>query len=120
MIYIKLFDSDGRLLSMANGEDNALLTFFALKEQGAFLTVEVSDKNQFYWIETNHESGASIEFIHDRVQYSLPCLLEETEKPRKNLGKRMHIVSVRIAHEFAFGVYRDLALNVLGNTCLMC
>jgi len=111
-ISIKLLDREGKTLAVEKGEDEAILVYGAAWQEGDNIAVEVSEKDQFYWLQLDDAKGASLVYIKENLYYQIPFGEKRVNISPKVFSGTKHLLYVRKAREFEYRAYRNLALNV--------
>lgn len=111
-ISIKLLDREGKTLAVEKGEDEAVLVYGSAYQEGDKINVEVSEKDQFYWMQLDDAKGAALVYIRDIFYYQIPFGEKRVNISPKVFSGTKHLLYVKKAREFEYRAYRNLALNV--------
>lgn len=111
-ISIKILDKDQKTRAVAKGTEEAVLVYSAVYAQGDTIVVEIGEKNQFYWMQLDDGKGASLVYITGDVFYPVPFGEKRINISPKVFQGEKHLLYVKKAKEFEYGIYRNLALNV--------
>lgn len=109
-LYIKIFDKDKKEKASASGEDNIYLDWRGEYEPGDTIVME-SESPAFVVAQPEDSMPKTIGYLVARYEMEVP--FEEKKlghAPQSFLGE-LHLLSLRVAHEFEINEYRNLALN---------
>lgn len=111
-ISIKIQDKDRKTKGVSKGEGEAILVYSAAYAQGDVIIIEFGEKNQFYWLQLDDGKGASLVYVTKDVFYPIPFGEKRINISPKVFQGEKHLLYVKKAREFEYGIYRNLALNV--------
>ena len=111
-ISIKLLDKEGKTLAVQKAENEVVLAYSAEYQEGDMIVVELSDKEQFYWVQLDDAKGASLVFVKKDIYYPVPFGEKRINISPKVFQGTKHLLRVKKAREFEYKSYRNLALNV--------
>ncbi len=79
---------------------------------GDKLILETSEENIYVWLQFDDALGKSLTFITGEVCYEIPFGEKRFNLSPKAFSGSKHLLSVKVAKEFEYKVYRNLAVNV--------
>lgn len=113
VITIKIQNKDGMTLSVARGEDEAVLVYTREYEEGDEIIFEISPKNTFYELMADDALGAATVYVTGDVHYKIPFGERKISYSPKTFSGNRHLITAKLADMACFGYCRNLAKNVM-------
>lgn len=113
VITIKIQNKDGMTLSVARGEDEAVLVYTREYEEGDEIIFEISPKNTFYELMADDALGAAAVYVTGDVHYKIPFGERKISYSSKTFSGNRHLITAKLADMACFGSCRNLAKNVM-------
>lgn len=111
-VEIFIEDRNGKILAEASGEKDAVLVYKEPYQNGDRISVRVSEKNAFYWLQPDEAVGRSLVYISGDFTRKIPFEEEKRNLPLNAFAGTRHLIFVRKAEPYEYSGYRNLALNV--------
>lgn len=104
----------GRKKAQARGEEQGILAFQDIYEEGDRLRFEVPEAGQFYQIRVDDTMDEALVYVTNReLVYEIPFAEKKKSYNRKSFTGDRHYLTVRAARDYEIRSYKNLAKNVM-------
>lgn len=111
-LVLKIVDKDGNVLEQKKETDEVHVVYEQAYQPGDCIEFEISDKNQFVWLQLDDALGKSMVYLTGKFSYCIPFEEKRTNLSPKAFWGTRHLLSARIARDYEIAQYRNLAYNV--------
>lgn len=112
MICLKVYDAQNHLLAISRGDDLVNLVLAREYQIGDKISLEVPKQAQFVWLQVDDALGSSLCYVTGTVDYIVPFAEKRINISPKAFYGNKHLLKAKIAKDYEYTAYRNLALNV--------
>lgn len=109
---LRIVDKNGKILFGQRGADEVNVVYEKAYQEGDCIELELSDKNQYVWLQLDDALGKSLVYLTGNVSYHIPFAEKRTNLSPKAFWGDRHLLSAKIAKDYEIRHYRNLAYNV--------
>lgn len=111
---ITVEDWMGRKKAQIEGEEQGILAFQDIYEEGDRIRFEVPEAGRFYQIRVDDTMDESLVYLTKKeIIYDIPFAEKKKSYNRKSFSGERHYLTIRAAEDYEVLIYKNLAKNVM-------
>lgn len=111
---IEITDWMGRVKERVEDEEQGILAFQGIYEEGDKIQFKVPKKNEFYQIRIDDTMDEAMVYLtKDQVCFEIPFHEKKKSYNKKAFTGDRHYLTIRRAEPYEIGIYKNLAKNVM-------